>query len=361
MSAKKPTSPFLKKAAGQKPPTRAAIRTQQKHGGLGRVGRGLDALIRPADPVAAPEPASMLPVTAPVVPVAAVAAAEPVSETEKVLQVPAADIERSPFQPRTEFRPESLQELADSLKTNGIIQPLTCRRRADGKLELICGERRLRAAQLAGVKLVPVTVKEVDDATAATMTVTENAQRDDLNPIDEAEGYRTLVDRFGLTQGEVAERVGKNRTSVTHAMRLLELPDDVQDLLRKKAISTGHAKVLLQLENSAEIRRFARECAPHPDARTGEPVGGMTVRELERRIARIYKPVPVRKAGVPDIPDAYARQLAEEVHKVLGCAVRLTSGMTHANGRHTKGVLEIDFVDNNDLDRVLSMIGVKMD
>lgn len=353
MSAKKPTNPFLKKASGAKPPTRAALQSQRKHGGLGRMGRGLDALITPTATVPNKEEQAF---AAPVP-----GKASPVPETERVLQVPAADIERSPYQPRTDFSAEALQELADSLRTNGIIQPLSCRRRTDGKLELICGERRLRAAQLAGIKLVPVTVKDVDDATAATMTVTENAQRDDLNPIEEAEGYRTLVDTFKLTQGEVAERVGKNRTTVTHSMRLLELPDDVQDLLRKRAISTGHAKVLLTLDNPAEIRRLARECAPSPNPRTGAPEGGMTVRELERRIARLHAPVVERKAGVPDIPDSYARQLAEEIHKVLGCAVRLTSGMMHANGKHTKGVLEIDFIDNDDLDRVLAMIGVRMD
>ncbi len=358
MSAKKPSNPFLKKASGAKPPTRAALKSQHKTGGLGRMGRGLDALITPAAPAA---PERVVNPFAPAGEALAPTPAPTVAETERVLQVPAVDIERSPYQPRAEFSAEKLQELADSLRTNGIIQPLTCRRRADGKLELICGERRLRAALLAGIKLVPVTVKEVNDATAATMTITENAQRDDLNPVEEAEGYRTLVSTFNLTQSEVADRVGKNRATVAHSLRLLELPDDVQDLLRKKAISTGHAKVLLSLDDPSEIRRLARECAPIPNPRTGEPEGGLTVRELERRIARLHAPVVERKAGVPDIPESYARQLAEEIHKVLGCAVRLTSGMTHANGKHTKGVLEIDFIDNDDLDRVLAMIGVKMD
>ena len=355
MSAKKPSNPFLKKASGAKPPTRAALKSQQKRGGLGRMGRGLDALITPPPP-AAPERV-VNPFTPPR---DAPAPAPEVAETERVLQVPAVDIERSPYQPRTEFATEKLQELADSLRTNGIIHPLTCLR-ADGKLELICGELRLRAALLAGIKLVPVTVKDVNDATAATMTITENAQRDDLNPVEEAEGYRTLVSTFNLTQAEVAERVGKNRATVAHSLRLLDLPDDVQDLLRKKAISTGHAKVLLSLDDPSEIRRLARECAPTPNPRTGEPEGGLTVRELERRIAKLHAPVVERKSGVPDIPESYARQLAEEIHKVLGCAVRLTSGVTHANGKHTKGVLEIDFIDNDDLDRILAMIGVKMD
>jgi len=365
MSAKKPDNPFLKKSAGPKPPTRAALRKgvlpMARPAGHG-LGRGLDSLISPVQPMPAPVPVPAAPAPAPVaVAPAAVAPAPAVPETEKVITVPPLDIERSPYQPRAEFKPETLQELADSIRANGIIQPISCRRRGDGKLELICGERRLRAAVLADVKLVPVLVKDVDDATAATMTVTENAQRDDLNPIDEAEGYRTLTEKFNFTQGEIAEKVGKSRTSVTHAMRLLELPEDVQDLLRKRAISTGHAKVLLSLENAAEIRRFAQECAPKADPRTGEPVGGLTVRELERRIARVHAPVVERHTGTPDMPESYTRQLAEEIHKQLGCAVRLTSGMTHANGKHTKGVLEIDFLNNDDLDRIIRMMGVSMD
>lgn len=363
MSANKKSvgNPFLKKASGAKPPTRSAIKAQQKRGGLGSVGRGLDALVTRQAAETAPAVAAVAPVAVAPKAVETVAPTAPVAETDSILHVPPLDIERSPYQPRTEFKAEALEELAASIKANGIIQPLTCRRRGDGKLELICGERRLRASVIAGVKLVPVTVKEVDDATAATMTVTENAQRDDLNPIDEAEGYRTLIEKFGLTQSEVAERVGKSRPVVANSTRLLDLPDDVQDLLRKNAITTGHAKVLLTLQNPQDVRRFAQECAPVPDPRTGKPVGGLTVRELERRIARFHRPVVERIEGTPDIPPAYVRALTEELHKVLGCAVRLRSGVTHANGRHTKGMMEIDFSDNNDLDRVLAMLGVKMD
>jgi len=334
MSASKKPNPFLKKAAGAKPPTRR----EMKHG----LGRGLSELIAP------PVSADAAPVV-PDVPVAAPAPAPLPGET--ILKVPPLDIERSPFQPRTEFDEEKLNELADSIRASGVIQPLVCRLRADGKLELIAGERRLRASVIAGVKLVPVTVKEADDATACTMTVAENAQRDDLNPIDEAEGYRLLIDRFGFTQADVAERVGKSRPVVANATRLLELPDEVRELVKKRHLSAGHAKVLLSVENEKDRILLAREAV----------TASFTVRDLERKIARLSA-VPVeRKKGVPDIPESYARQLAEEIHKTLGCAVRLTSGMTHANGKHTKGVLEIDFLDNDDLDRILAMIGVKMD
>ena len=167
MSAKKPANPFLTKASGVKPPTRSAIKSQQKHGGLGRMGRGLDSLITPAAPVADTRP--------PVVPLVPASAPAPAAQAgDTVLQVPPWEIERSPWQPRTEFTREALEDLMESIRQNGIIQPLTCRRRQDGKLELICGERRQRAASEAGLKLVPVVVKDVDDATAAVMTLTEN-------------------------------------------------------------------------------------------------------------------------------------------------------------------------------------------
>ena len=351
-----PANPFLKKASGAKPPNRAAMKGMQKHGGLGRVGRGLgggrDTLITPVAPI----PAEVAP---------AAAAAE-VPEGEKVLQVPPQDIVRSPFQPRTDFGRDELDELVESIRENGVIQPLTCRRREDGTLELICGERRQRASIEAGLKLGPVVLRQVDDATAAVMAITENLQRDNLNPIEEAEGYQSLKTRFNLTYEEVARRVGKkNRSSVANLVGLLELPQEVRDYVRRGAITLGHAKVLQGLlsrhGNAAEVRELAEACVTFADPRTGQPVPGITVRELERRVAKLHAPVVERRQGIPDIPDAYCRQLNEEIHKHLGCAVRLTSGMTHANGKHVKGVLEIDFIDNNDLDRILAILGVKMD
>ena len=356
MGVKKPANPFLKKASGAKPPTRSAMKAQQKHGGLGRVGRGLDSLIAPA----ATPPAGAPPPVVPLVP-----ATPPAPAGETVLQVPPWEIERSPWQTRTEFSREALEDLVESIRQNGIIQPLTCRRRKDGKLELICGERRQRAANEAGLKLVPVVVKDVDDATAAVMTITENLQRDDLNPIDEAVGFRTLKDEFKFTYEEVAERVGKKgRSTIANAVALLDLPEEVQGLIRQRAISVGHAKVLqgfhARYGNAVETCELAKACVAVQDPRTGRLVGGLTVRELERRVAKLHAPVAEHRAGTPDIPDSYIRSLTDELHRALGCAVRLTSGMTHANGKHTKGVLEIDFIDNDDLDRILAVMGVKM-
>ena len=279
------------------------------------------------------------------------AASAPVAAPGQPLELKIADIARSPFQPRREFREEELKELAESLKNNGLVQPPTVRRNAQGRYELIAGERRLRAAQLAGWDKVRVTLVEADDQTAAVMTTTENLQREDLNPIEEAVSYSTLQDRFGLTQAEVAEKVGKGRATVANATRLLELPEEVRQLVAERLLSAGHAKVLLSVDDEKTRVLLARDCVTDQ----------LTVRALEKRVARLHEPVVAKDNGVPDMPEHYVRSLVDKLKKHLGCAVRLSPGVSHANGRHTKGVLEIDFFNNDDLDRVIRMIGVEVD
>ncbi len=325
-------SPFLKKATTS---IKTPAKTEKKHG----LGRGFDSLI----PAAAAAKQVQSP-TRPAVPVAAPAPSVPT-------ELPILEIERSPFQPRRDFKEEELKELAESLKSSGLVQPPTVRKNKDGKYELIAGERRLRAALLAGWKKIKVTVIEADDLTAAAMTATENLQREDLNPIEEAVSYKMLQDRFSLTQQEVAEKVGKGRASVANAVRLLELPDEVKALLQTKLLSVGHAKLLLSLDNEKDRILLARDCVNDQ----------LSVRSLEKKIERLHKPAVDKRPGVADIPDGYARSLADKLRKFFGCAVRLTSGVTHANGRHTKGVLEIDFFDNDELDRILRMIGVEVE
>ena len=344
MKPKKPSSPFLKKSSGKKPPTRKEI----KHG----LGRGLSSLIPPSVPAVPPPaaPAAPAPAVSAAPAHAAPAASAPAPENT-VLHVKPMDISRCPFQTRTDFDEAKLNELADSIRANGLIEPIVCRRLENGSLELIAGERRLRACIIAGLSKVPVTLKKATDRQAAEMNLTENLQRDDLNPIDAAEGYRKLMDRFDLTQEQVAERVGKSRPAVANAVRLLELPDDVRGLISANKLSEGHAKVLLSLDDSKDRVLFARDCVTE----------GLSVRALEQRIARHLKPVPERKGPMPDLDAGYVRTLTDAIRKTLGCAVRLTPGATHANGRHTKGLLEIDFVDNDDLDRLISIFGVKVD
>ena len=328
-------SPFLKKATGA---PKAPARVEKRHG----LGRGLDSLIpsRSAAPAGlGAKPAAQVPAPAP----------QPAPGAPLELRI--LDIERSPYQPRRDFREEELRELAESLKNNGLVQPPTVRRNAAGKYELIAGERRLRAAQIAGWTKIRVTLIEADDLTAAAMTTTENLQREDLNPIEEAISYKTLQDRFNLTQADVADRVGKGRATVANSVRLLELPDEVKALVQPRLLSVGHAKVLLGMEDEKERILLARDCVNDQ----------LSVRALERKIEKMKAPAVVRHPGTPDMPDSYVRSLADKLRRHLGCAVRLTSGVTHANGKHTKGVLEIDFFDNDELDRVIKMIGVEID
>ena len=323
-------NPFLKRATGTSTAPVSVV-AGKKHG-LGRsvnFGGGVNSLLG-AKPIA------------PVVPAAV---------PQQALELPINDIARSPYQPRRDFREEELKELAESLKNNGLVQPPTVRKLANGRYELIAGERRMRAAQLAGWRKIRVTVVEADDQTAAVMTTTENLQREDLNPIEEAVSYKTLQDKFDLTQQEVAEKVGKGRATVANAIRLLELPEEVRELLSTSLISVGHAKVLLSVDDEKDRVLLARDCVN----------GQLTVRALEKRVARLHAPVEIRQKGVPDLPDGYVRNLTEKMKRHLGCAVRVTSGITHQNGKHTKGVVEIDFLDNDDLDRIIRMIGVSVD
>lgn len=323
----KQNNPYLKKATGT---AKAPVSVDRKRHGL---GRGLDSLIpdSPAAPlkVAAPAPA----------------------HNGGDLELKIMDIERSPYQPRRDFSEEELRELADSLLKSGLVHPPTVRRNSSGKYELISGERRLRAAQLAGWEKIRVTFVDVDDLTAAAMTTTENLQREDLNPIEEAVSYRTLQEKFDLTQQEVAEWVGKGRATVANATRLLELPDEVRMLVANLTLSVGHAKVLLGVDDEKERILLARDCVNDQ----------LTVRALEKKVARMRAPVDPKPKGVPDLPDNYVRNLSEKMKRHLGCAVRVTSGVTHANGKHTKGIVEIDFFNNDDLDRIIKMIGVEVD
>ena len=340
--------PFLKKATAA---SKTPVGSKHKHG----LGRGIDGLFS-----SPPRPPELPPVRqaqqataakAEPAPAAAPSAVPAPSNASGLVELNILDIERSPYQPRRDFKEEELQGLAESLKNNGLVQPPTVRKNADGRYELIAGERRLRAAQLAGWKKILVNLIEADDLTAAAMTTTENLQRENLNPIEEAVSYKTLQDKFNLTQAEVAEKVGKGRATVANSVRLLELPDEVKALLQSNLISVGHAKVLLSVEDEKTRVLFARDCVNDQ----------LTVRALEKKVARLTAPVKEKSQGVPDLTDGYVRNLQDALKRYLGCAVRLTSGVTHANGRHVKGVLEIDFFDNDELDRVIRMIGVKVE
>lgn len=286
--------------------------------------------------------------------VTATAAPQVLPSGDEFLQVKTSLIHRSPWQPRGTFNPESLKELAETIKVHGLIQALTCRRipaSKGGGFELISGERRLRAAIEVGLEEVPVRVVKVSDREAAEMAVIENVQRDDLNAIEEAEGYHTLVEEFHLTQQEVADRVGKGRASVAHALRLLELPDEVKQLVSAGQLSVGHAKVLLSLSDETEQTLLARKCV----------LSGQSVRALERMIARRDEEKATESTRKSDIPESHARFLLDRLHGFFGAPVRLRPSVTFANGRKARGTIEIDFLDNDDLSRILELLGISAD
>lgn len=330
------------KKTPQKKRQSPSVAAKGRHG----LGRGLGALIgAPATPAAAALP------TDDTTPTPRAAAAAPETDRQAVLTLPVGEITRCPWQPRAVFEPEALHELAESIKTHGVIQPLICRRAEGGGHELIVGERRLRAAIEAGLERVPVIVIDAADRDAAEMAVIENIQREDLNVIEEAEGYRTLADHFNLTQQEVADRVGKSRPAVANAVRLLDLPDDVKQLLSSSLLTTGHAKVLLSVPDANEQTLLAHKCVTE----------GLTVRSLERMVVRrkaLQDGTLAARRPTPDLPDAHLRDLADRMNRHFGTHVRLTASQTFANGKRAKGCIEIDFYDNDDLDRLLTLLDI---
>jgi ParB family chromosome partitioning protein len=221
-------------------------------------------------------------------------------------------------------------------------------RAAGDGYELIAGERRLRAATAAGLAEVPVKVMQVDDREALELALVENLQREDLDPIEEAEGYRSLLERFQLTQEQIAERVGKARATVANALRLLALPADVRRMVEEGALSAGHAKALLGLalpaEQSVVAGRVAKEA--------------LSVRATEKLVARLGRPPRKPRAFRPDVPEVQRRHLEEQMREKLGTAVAIHPSRTLSNGRRARGTLVIDFHDADDLDRLLLLLGI---
>lgn len=247
----------------------------------------------------------------------------------------------SPLQPRTEFLPEQLTELVDSIREHGIIQPLIVRQ-VNGKLELIAGERRFRASRELGLKEVPVIVREASDRDVLEMALIENLQRENLNPIEEARAYSRLSKDFHMRQEDIAQRVGKNRATVANAMRLLDLPTTVQDMLATARITTGHAKVLLSLKNGGDQEGAAGEIMRK----------GMTVRAAEKLVATILNP-PVKKPEPVVQPDV--KQAVEAVEQRLTRWLSTNVSVTHAD---KKGRIEIDYYGVDDLNRLLAKMGL---
>src|ERR1700728_2008596 len=251
------------------------------------LGRGLSALIRDPEP---PQPQPLQPPAA-VAGGAAAAAAPALAPSESFLQVDIDLIDPSPFQPRSRFREEALEELAQSIRASGIVQPIVVRP-VGKRYQLIAGERRWRAAQRAALSRVPAVVRDVRDEIALEMTLVENLQREDLNPVEQARAFQRLTDEFHLTQEQAAERTGKDRATIANSVRLLRLEESILDLLEEGRISAGHARALLAVDDPKDRLELAKKSAR----------GGMTVRQLERHVARQGRPQPqaATAASAPD-------------------------------------------------------------
>jgi len=243
-----------------------------------------------------------------------------------------------PMQPRTHFDEASLQSLADSIRSHGIVQPLLVRRRGDG-FELIAGERRWRAARLAGITRVPVVVKEVPDESLLEIALIENIQRENLNPIEEALAYKKLIETVGLTQEALASRVGRDRSYITNYLRLLRLPDDLQQLVKEGRLSTGHARTLLALSHADLQRRLARQIIDH----------GLSVRATEQLVHKATEEKPKTPRG-PQVVDPNVRAAETKLRRALGTQVKILQA---ENG---KGKIEINFFDARDLDRIYNLL-----
>ena len=258
--------------------------------------------------------------------------AEP-SEIEIESIVPGA------MQPRTHFDEASLEGLAESIRSHGVVQPLLVRRRGDG-YELIAGERRWRAAKLAGLTRVPVVIKEVPDDQLLEIALIENIQRENLNPIEEAQAYKKLIDTVGLTQEALASRVGRDRSYITNYLRLLRLPDDLQRLVVEGRLSTGHARTILALSHEDLQRRVARQIID----------GGLSVRATEQLVQKLTAERPAKGSLTARPVDPNVRAAETKLRRALGTQVKI-----HMAG-DGKGRVEISFFSNQDLDRIYNLL-----
>ena len=288
---------------------------RQTAAGGRRLGRGLEALLGPTR--------------------------EEAEREGSLVELPIKDIRPNPFQPRKTVDPTALEELVSSIKQAGLLQPIVVRRANGGSTyELIAGERRLRACQQLGWERIPAVQRDADDRTLLTLALIENLQRDDLSPVDEARGYERLIAEFKLAQQDVADAVGRDRSTVANALRLLKLPEDVLQLLHEGHLSVGHARALLALEDPRIVTNLAREAVAQ----------GLSVREVEDRVrgGRAPERRPRMKRGMGAAPEV--RRVEDALRRRLGTDVRVT---LRAKG---KGQIHLSFYSNDDLARLLELI-----
>lgn len=269
----------------------------------------------------------------------------PATTNDELLEVEVDLIEPSGMQPRTNFDEAKLEELAQSIRANGIVQPILVRRRG-GRYQLVAGERRWRAAQKAGLKKVPVVVRDIPDDKLLELALIENIQRQELNPIEEAHAYKRLMETLGLTQEMIAQRIGRDRSFVANHLRLLRLPEDIQRLVEEEKLSMGHARALLAIDDEKVQRRLAQDCIAR----------GLSVREVERAVKRIVAGVPPAaavegRARAETATDPNIRAAEDKLRRHLGTKVRIVPNSEGEGGR-----IEIEFYSTVDLDRLYRLM-----
>ena len=262
-------------------------------------------------------------------------------EREELIYLEVEKIHPSPSQPRENFEPKALEELANSIRRQGILQPLVVRPISNQErgFQLIAGERRLRAAKIAGLKKVPALVKEVNDQQALALSLIENLQREDLNPVEQAKAYQQLTKDFHLTQQELAELLGKERSTIANTLRLLKLPPEIQKELEKGTITPGHARTLLSLDSSVKIKWLFKKIVEQ----------GLSVREAEREAKKLQegKAEGKRRSRPKDV---HLRALEQELTNIIGARLRITQSS------RGKGKIEIYFQNLEELERLIGFI-----
>jgi len=256
---------------------------------------------------------------------------------EEIIYVQFGQIKPNPFQPREDFDPQSIEELAQSIKEKGVIQPLLVRRRGD-HYELIAGERRFRAANSLGLKEIPVIVREVSDQDSLELALIENIQREGLNPIEEAHAYQHLIDKFQVSQEKISQALGKARVSITNTLRLLKLPHEIQEEMKKGRISFAHGRALLEIEDENQQRRLTQDVISK----------GLSVRELENLI-KSKRPRLIKRSIGQGQREPLVAVLEEQLQHALATKVRISK-------RKKRGHINIEFYSQEDLERIVGVI-----
>ncbi|MFH0918317.1 MAG: ParB/RepB/Spo0J family partition protein [Candidatus Omnitrophota bacterium] len=260
-----------------------------------------------------------------------------ISKKEEIIYVRSEQIKPNPFQPREDFNQQNIEELAQSIKEKGVIQPLLVRRKGDN-YELIAGERRLRAANSLGIKEIPVIARDVSDQDSLELALIENIQREGLNPIEEAHAYQHLMDKFQVTQEKISEVLGKSRVTITNTLRLLKLPHEIQQEMKKGRISFAHGRTLLEVDDTNQQRRLAQDIIAK----------GLSVRELENLIKSI-RPKSVKRSIGQGQREPLVAILEEQLQHALATKVRISK-------RKKRGHINIEFYSPEDLQRIVNVI-----